>query len=133
MKILLVDDDVAVLAALSMVFRHLGMLTTHASCGSEALVLLETHSFDLIMLDMTMPRMNGLEVLRHLRENERTQDTPVIFLTGQQEAELRDEALALGAADYLLKPFELAGLLNSIRRVLAVPMEKRSYAVQPSL
>jgi len=120
MNILIVDDEEAVLAALGMVIHHLGMMSVHAACGEEALALVEVHTFDLILLDMSMPRMSGLEVLRCLRQNERTREVPVIFLTGQQEPELKAEALALGAVDYLSKPFDLAALSGSIR--LALPI-----------
>ena len=70
--------------------------------GAQALEILEKESFDLIMLDVKMPGMNGLETLRHIRKNS---DTPVVLMTGDKELEASTEFAELGCDDYITKPF----------------------------
>ncbi len=113
--IALVDDDRNILTSLSVTLQSEGFITRLYSDGEAALKALLDNPPDLAVLDIKMPRMDGMELLRRLREK---CDFPVIFLTSKDE-EL-DEALglAMGADDYIAKPFSQRLLLARIRAVL---------------
>jgi two-component system, OmpR family, response regulator ChvI len=113
--IALVDDDRNILTSLSVTLQSEGFVTRLYSDGEAALKALTENPPDLAVLDIKMPKMDGMELLRRLREKS---DFPVIFLTSKDE-EL-DEALglAMGADDYIAKPFSQRLLLARIRAVL---------------
>jgi len=113
--IALVDDDRNILTSLSVALQSEGFVTRLYSDGEAALKALTENPPDLAVLDIKMPKMDGMELLRRLRERS---DFPVIFLTSKDE-EL-DEALglAMGADDYIAKPFSQRLLLARIRAVL---------------
>jgi two-component system response regulator ChvI len=113
--IALVDDDRNILTSLSVTLQSEGFITRLYSDGEAALKALAENPPDLAILDIKMPRLDGMELLRRLREKN---DFPVIFLTSKDE-EL-DEALglAMGADDYITKPFSQRLLLARIRAVL---------------
>ena len=113
--IALVDDDRNILTSLSVTLQSEGFITRLYSDGEAALKALLENPPDLAILDIKMPRMDGMELLRRLRQ---LTDMPVIFLTSKDE-EL-DEALglAMGADDYIAKPFSQRLLLARIRAVL---------------
>src|SRR6476660_7558846 len=113
--IALVDDDRNILTSLSVTLQSEGFTTRLYSDGEAALKALVENPPDLAVLDIKMPRMDGMELLRRLRERS---DFPVIFLTSKDE-EL-DEALglAMGADDYIAKPFSQRLLLARIRAIL---------------
>ena len=122
--IALVDDDRNILASVSIALQAEGFLTRVYSDGETALKALVDNPADLAIFDIKMPRMDGLELLRRLREK---LPTPVIFLTSKDD-EL-DEALglAMGADDYIAKPFSQRLLIARIRAIL-----RRSELVQAS-
>ena len=113
--IALVDDDRNILTSLSLALQSEGFVTRLYSDGEAALKALSENPPDLAVLDIKMPRMDGMELLRRLRER---LDFPVVFLTSKDE-EL-DEALglAMGADDYITKPFSQRLLIARIRAVL---------------
>ncbi len=113
--IALVDDDRNILTSVSIALQAEGFLTRVYSDGEAALKALTDNPPDLAIFDIKMPRMDGLELLRRLRER---QSTPVIFLTSKDD-EL-DEALglAMGADDYIAKPFSQRLLIARIRAIL---------------
>jgi len=113
--IALVDDDRNILTSVSIALQAEGFLTRVYSDGETALKALTDNPPDLAIFDIKMPRMDGLELLRRLREK---QPTPVIFLTSKDD-EL-DEALglAMGADDYIAKPFSQRLLIARIRAIL---------------
>ncbi|MFZ5746242.1 MAG: response regulator transcription factor [Pseudomonadota bacterium] len=114
-SIALVDDDRNILTSVSIALQAEGFLTRVYSDGESALKALIENPPDLAVLDIKMPRMDGLELLRRLREKSQT---PVIFLTSKDD-EL-DEALglAMGADDYIAKPFSQRLLIARIRAIL---------------
>ena len=122
--IALVDDDRNILTSVSIALQAEGFLTRVYSDGEAALRALGDNPPDLAIFDIKMPRLDGLELLRRLRERH---DTPVIFLTSKDD-EL-DEALglAMGADDYIAKPFSQRLLIARIRAIL-----RRSEAAQAS-
>ena len=114
-NIALVDDDKNILASVSMLLEQEGYHVRTYSDGAAALTALTTAPPDLAILDIKMPRMDGLELLRRLRQ---AQDLPVIFLTSKDEE--IDELMGLnaGADDYIRKPFSQRLLLERVRAVL---------------
>jgi len=114
-NIALVDDDKNILASVSMLLEQEGYHVRTFADGAAALTALTTTPPDLAILDIKMPRMDGLELLRRLRQNA---DLPVIFLTSKDEE--IDELMGLnaGADDYIRKPFSQRLLLERVRAVL---------------
>jgi two-component system response regulator ChvI len=114
-NIALVDDDKNILASVSMLLEQEGYHVRTFTDGAAALTALTTSPPDLAILDIKMPRMDGLELLRRLRQ---AQDLPVIFLTSKDEE--IDELMGLnaGADDYIRKPFSQRLLLERVRAVL---------------
>ena len=106
-RVLLVDDDVSILLLVSDVLTEKGLAVTTARSGEEALQLLEEQSFDLILLDIMMKGLSGLEVCRRVRG---VVDCPILFLSAKDTVEDVVKGLDLGADDYLAKPFNLEEL-----------------------
>src|SRR6516162_9041916 len=108
MRLLLVEDSTRLSAALTYDFRREGFAVDHAADGLAALRQLEAYEYDVISLDLMLPRVGGLEVLRTLRASKAP--TRVLVLSARDQIEDRVTALNLGADDYLVKPFDLAEL-----------------------
>jgi len=119
-SILLVDDDPLVLAGFREILSRAGYDVTAVFSGGEAIEQLETRAFDVILTDLLMPRVSGIDVLRFVRE--RHPDSVVIVVTGYASVRSAVEALRLGAHDYLIKPCDEHELLfrvnMGIERVL---------------
>jgi two-component system response regulator MprA len=113
--LLLVDDEPELLAVLRRGFEQHDYLVETAAGGPEALASAVARPPDLIVLDLMLPQMSGLEVCRALRADERLQAIPVIFLTARHETPFKVAGLDLGADDYLTKPFEFGELLARVR------------------
>lgn len=116
--ILVVDDSRTNLAVLGRRLGHLGYLTVLSDNGGEALDLIAARGFDLVLLDMVMPRLSGVQVLREIRGSHDTADLPVIMLTGRSDPAAAVEALAAGADDHVAKPFDFDVLAARIARTL---------------
>lgn len=115
-RILIVDDDRDLSVMLAEFLRHEGFDVAHVEDGTAALAILETRQFDLLILDIMLPGLNGLELLRGLRQS--TTYLPVMMLTARGDADDRIAGLELGADDYLPKPFDPRELLARIRAIL---------------
>ena len=116
MKILIVDDELSLLDQLQQILRKERYIPETAADGEKALDKIFDSSFDLIILDIMMPKVDGLTVLEHTRRA--GIDTPVLMLTAKGSIEDRIKGLDLGADDYLPKPFSLDELLARIRALL---------------
>ena len=116
MRVLVVDDEPAVRQALDRALRFEGYETETVDDGSAALVVHAERPADAIILDVAMPKMDGLEVCRRLRKA--GDGTPVLMLTARAAVNDRVEGLDAGADDYLVKPFALEELLARIRALL---------------
>ncbi len=114
-NILIIDDDTRLFALLETYLRQNGILARSACDGQQGLHLLRSNHFDVVLLDIMMPGMDGLTVLRKLRN---ISDVPVIMLTAKGEDTDRVVGLELGADDYLSKPFNPRELLARLRAVL---------------
>ncbi len=113
--IALVDDDKNILTSLSLALEAEGFAVRSYSNGAEALSALTARPADLVLLDIKMPRMNGVEMLAQLR---RHSNVPVIFLTSKDEEEDELEGLRSGADDYIKKPFSQSLLIERMRVLL---------------
>src|SRR5664280_761555 len=116
-KILLVEDDPAILEGLSALLNEESYETITADDGEKGLALALKESPDLIVLDIMLPKMNGLDVLQILRNREKC-NVPVIMLTSRKEEIDRVMGLEFGADDYVTKPFSTRELLARIKAVL---------------
>lgn len=114
-SIALVDDDRNILTTLSIALQAEGYATRVYSDGEAALKALTENPPDLAVFDIKMPRMDGMELLRRLRSQS---DLPVIFLTSKDEEQDEEAGLAMGADDYIAKPFSQRLLLARIRAIL---------------
>lgn len=117
-KILIVDDEPAVLKMVSCRLREKGYILDTASDGVEALAHIHQAKPDLVLLDIMMPRMNGLEVLKTIREEH--VNTGVVIFSAKQEFNDFREGYSLDADFYLPKPFTTADLFRSIETVLSM-------------
>ncbi len=109
MRLLVVEDNHALVANLFAYFEARGHILDAAHDGATGLRLAADNHYDAIVLDWTLPRMDGVRVLQALRQNVR-KDVPVLMLTAKGETADKIEALHTGADDYLVKPFDLAEL-----------------------
>lgn len=123
--ILLVDDLKANLKLLTYILEAEGYQTSFASSGKEALQRLNVLHPNLILLDLMMPDLNGLEVCEIIRNNPQWQDIPVIFLTASQEEHHLIEAFNIGAADYVTKPFRKPELLTRVKNQMTIQRQQK--------
>lgn len=123
--VMVVDDDEKITALIrrSLIFE--GYSVTTAASGAEALRLMLEAQPDLIILDVMMPRVDGWEVVRRMREG--GMDTPVLMLTARDEVQDRVKGLELGADDYVVKPFALEELLARVKALLRRRPDKAGY------
>jgi len=124
-RILIVEDDAMLAEAVAAAMRQSAHVVSHAASGDEADLALSTREFDLVLLDLGLPRMDGFEVLRRLRQ--RRSKVLVIILTARDAPGDRVKGLDLGADDYLVKPFQLAELEARVRALI-----RRAHAIASS-
>ena len=116
MRILIAEDDPKLLKSLKHIFESNQYLVDAVQCGTDALAYAETAEYDGLVLDIMMPGLDGIEVLKRLRAQGIS--TPALFLTAKGEVEQRVEGLDAGADDYLPKPFSVSELLARVRAML---------------
>jgi DNA-binding response OmpR family regulator len=115
-EILVVDDDKDLRESMAEVLTGGGFAVAEAARGEEALELIENRTFDLVLLDLVMPGLSGMEVLGRIRQ--KLPRMPVIIITAFASVENAVEAMRRGATDYVTKPFRVDALLASVRRSL---------------
>jgi two-component system response regulator (stage 0 sporulation protein F) len=115
-RILVIDDDAAIIGMLSEYLTQNGYEMLSALNGGDGLMLLEIEPPDLVLLDIRMPGLGGLEVLRRIRMVR--PDLPVIIISGLGDADAARQTLRRGAVDYLPKPFDLDHVLRAIAAAL---------------
>lgn len=117
-RILVVDDEIYIVHILEFSLTMEGYTVLTASNGEEALKMIEQERPDLVVLDIMMPKLDGYEVCRHLRADERFGNLPVILLSAKGRPVDREAGLQAGADDYIAKPFSPRKLLEKIRELL---------------
>ncbi|HAK89914.1 MAG: hypothetical protein A2077_05260 [Nitrospirae bacterium GWC2_46_6] len=115
-KILITDDDAELRAKLSEILKEAGYLTDEAASGKEALKKAVSDEFDIVLLDLMMPKMSGMDVLAEIKKVRPR--TKVIMITAFATVENAVDAVKKGASDYICKPFKIETLLATIGRVL---------------
>ena len=116
--ILVVEDDVDVAEMLTAYFRAQGYEVSAVNWGEDAVQACRSNRPDLVILDIRLPDIDGFEVARRLRTNQRTLDIPIIFLTEKRERSDRLQGLEVGADDYITKPFDIQELRLRVRNAL---------------
>ncbi|XXJ19198.1 response regulator [Desulfovibrio caledoniensis] len=119
-KVLLIDDEVEFLEALSERMEIRGMDVTTAETASAAVSAINSGDFDAIVLDLQMPDMNGIDMLKVIRKT--NPDMQVILLTGQATLEAGIQAMKLGAMDFMEKPADIDALTDKIKKAQAKKM-----------
>ncbi len=116
MRVLLVEDDLIAARGISLMLKAAGAVVDHASAGEEAMELTRHYEYDIILLDLMLPDIEGYEVVRRLRIAR--DDTPILILSGLVRSPAKVKALGLGADDFITKPFDNAELLARMQAVV---------------
>ena len=116
-RVLYVDDEDALRELVKSQLEVEGYNVETADDGDTGIAMLGKQTFDVVLLDMRMPRVNGIEVLKHIRGKKIP--SRVIVLTAVDDLSVAIEAVKNGANDYMTKPYDLAALISSIQRVLS--------------
>jgi DNA-binding NtrC family response regulator len=122
-QILLIDDEAIALSNLSHVLEREGYVVTACRDGESGLAAMQSREFDLVLTDLRMPGIDGMDVLRHIRET--TPDVPVIMITGHATLDSAVEAMKAGAHHYIAKPFRLDEAREVVRSALELRRIKR--------
>jgi len=117
-KVLIVDDDGINLFSISMLLDEVGVKSIVAENGDEALKKLENNLVDLILMDLMMPKKDGIETIKEIKEKERLKDIPIIVLTAKRDDVDRKRALKVGADEFMSKPLEQNRLFKAMVRLL---------------
>src|SRR5688500_13743063 len=128
MRVLIAEDDQVLADGLLRSLRAAGYAAAHVASGSEADAALASHEFDLVILDLGLPKLHGLEVLRKCRA--RVASTPVLILTAADSVEQRVKGLDLGADDYMAKPFSLQELEARVRALMRRGLGTASHVLK---
>lgn len=117
--ILVIDDDPNLLLLLTKMLTRIGAKTTTAETGEEGLKLLESESYQMLILDLMLPDMDGFEILSNIRENPQYDDLPVLILSARADPDAIGRGLSLGADGYLTKPYLPNTLTSRVRTLLS--------------
>ncbi|HBR20953.1 MAG TPA: response regulator [Nitrospiraceae bacterium] len=118
-SILIVEDSTTTRSLVRAVLEELGDFDiVEAPTGFDALKLLPTQDFDLVVTDINMPDINGLELINFVRSNQRYSNIPLIIVTTERSEEDKKRGMALGATAYVTKPFKAPELQDIVRKVL---------------
>jgi two-component system cell cycle response regulator CtrA len=127
MRVLLVEDDLTAAHGLSLILKRSGAIIEHAATGEEAIGLTRHYEYDIVLLDLILPDVEGYEVVRRMRSFRN--DTPVLILSGLSRPQAKVKGLSLGADDFITKPFNISELLA---RVQAITRRRKGYS-QPAV
>ena len=117
--VLIADDDEDILTLVALRFRRSGLEVILARDGEEALELIQTRAPDAAVLDIAMPKLTGLELVRRLRESEATKALPIVLLTARASDKDVELGLEAGADEYITKPFSPQDLYTCVQSVLS--------------
>jgi two-component system, cell cycle response regulator CtrA len=116
MRVLLVEDDLTAARGVSLMLKSSGAVVDHTDTGEEGLELARHYEYDIILLDIMLPDIEGYEVVRRLRLARN--DTPVLILSGLARPQAKVKGLGMGADDYITKPFDRAELLARMQAIV---------------
>ncbi|MBN2972180.1 response regulator [Roseomonas aeriglobus] len=118
-SILTVDDSASLRMAIRIALTGAGYAVTEAADGAEGLAKATESRYDLIVTDLNMPNMDGLEMIKALRQQPAQAGVPIIFLTTESDDSMKAQAKAAGATGWLVKPFQADQLIRVAQKVLA--------------
>ena len=118
MKILVVDDDKTTRKLLNLFLKAKGYEVVTAENGLDAMEKLGTESINLVVTDMNMPYMDGIELTKNLRNDENWKNLPIVMVTTEADDDERKKAMDAGVDDYLVKPANAEQITDSIKRIL---------------
>ena len=116
-RIMIVDDSATVRQVLRITLEDGGYEVTEAVDGQDAFEQLSTSRFDLVVTDLQMPKMDGLSLIREVRNNSINSLTPIIVLTTESKTEIKEEGKAAGVSGWIVKPFKPEQILNVVRTI----------------
>ncbi len=119
-KVLTVDDASTMRKMISLTLKAAGYEVLEANDGPEALDMISKMDIDMMILDVNMPKMNGIEVVKRVRRNDRHIKTPIIMLTTETEEAVRNEAKIAGATGWINKPFQQDHLVGAVGKVFSM-------------
>ena len=117
MKILICEDEEIMLTALKFRLRKQGFTVIKAEDGQQAVEKLKSENYDLVIADIMMPHVSGLELIQFIREDLKDKDTPIIIISALEYDDIVLEAFRLGASDFITKPFKPTELILRIKRI----------------
>lgn len=117
-NILVVDDEPNIVLSLEFLMEQAGYSVTTAEDGEQALACVENAIPDLILLDISLPGISGFDVLEQLRARQATEHLPIIMLTAHGREVEREKGMAMGADDYITKPFSTQSLVEKVRQLM---------------
>ena len=117
--VLVVDDEPNILLSLEFLMKQAGYQVSSAADAEQAATMIAEHCPDLVLLDISLPGMSGFDLLEQLRQQERTRNLPVVMLTAHGREVEKEKGMALGASDYITKPFSTRDLVSRVGALLA--------------
>ena len=127
-RMLIVDDDRVSRELASRILRRAGYQTEVAENGLQAVEMIEKHDFDLVLMDLDMPQMDGFESTKQIRKERGADDLPIIALTANTMDDCADRCYRVGMNDYITKPFQIEKLLNTLNRYKSLHKSKKHSA-----
>ncbi|NDJ76775.1 MAG: response regulator [Chloroflexi bacterium] len=131
-KIVVVDDDHELLKLISMLLRRIGAEAHAFSHGQEALAFLQDETPDMVVLDLMLPDVDGLEILRQIRAQPRFETMPILILSAKADPNTIRQGLDQGADGYVTKPYIANSLIDRVRLLLRVGRQPGATVEQPS-
>jgi DNA-binding response OmpR family regulator len=119
-RVLIVEDDAAIIELLRFLLEQEGLEVEVAHDGLEALDKMETFSPDLVLLDLRLPKLEGMDVLWEMRQNPRWNNVPVVIISVDSSPQTMLQGWRLGVDSYFIKPFDPDELIRVVRRILSV-------------
>jgi two-component system, cell cycle response regulator CtrA len=116
MRILLIEDDIVAARGIALMLKSSGAVVDHADTGEEGLELTRHYDYDIVILDLILPDIEGFEVVRRMRVARN--DTPVLILSGLSRPQIKVKSLGLGADDFISKPFDKAELMARLQAIV---------------
>lgn len=117
-KILVIDDSATNVFLLQTLLEDYGYEVVFAYSGKEAIKHIDEQNFDLLLLDIMMPEIDGYDILDKLTREQKIKSTPVVMVTAKEDAESQQKALDMGAVDYITKPVNLDKFLKVVKKYL---------------
>lgn len=116
MKFLIIDDSVTMRKVIALALKSINYDYSEAENGEKALELLSNNTYDFFLIDLNMPGMNGIELVKEIKKNPRHAKIPIIILTTEQDEKLKNESKNSGANDWITKPFQKEQLIELINK-----------------